>query len=210
MKKRVILFANGTVTKREISIVAENQFDLIVAADGGLSNAEHFGFIPDAVVGDFDSLPAGSQRHFPETRFVHRPSQNRCDLEKALIFCGENRCTDITVLGATGKRLDHTLGNLSLLTRYDARFHLRVLTPDAEVFIVRDKLKLTGKPGQSISLISLGEAQSVMTTGLKYPLSGDPLIFGQREGTSNEFSAGECTVSIRGGLLFVFRAYPEG
>lgn len=210
MKKSAILFANGQVTEREIAIAKENRFDLVVAADGGISNAERFGFVPDTVVGDFDSLPPDSQKRFPDTRFVHLPSQEQCDLEKALIFCEKEGITAVTLLGATGNRLDHTLGNLSLFTRYDGDLALRILTPEAEVFIVREHKELEGVPGQGVSLVPMGKARLVTTTGLKYPLSGETLAFGQREGTSNEFSSNHCTVSLTGGLLFLFRLYREG
>ncbi len=209
MKNRAILFANGQVTEREIAISRKTAFDMVVAADGGIVHAERFGFVPDAVVGDFDSLPPDSRKRFPGTRFVHQPSEERCDLEKTLIFCEKERISAITLLGVTGKRLDHTLGNLSLLIRYDRRFSLRILTPEAEVFIVRDSIKLDGIPGQGISLLPMGEAEEVSTSGLKYPLSCETLAFGQREGTSNEFSDSCCSISISGGLLFVFRLYPE-
>lgn len=209
MKKRAILFANGQVTEREVSITKKNRFDVVVAADGGIVHAERFGFVPDIVVGDFDSLPPGSQGRLQNTRFVHRPSQDQCDLEKSLIYCEKEELTSLILLGAAGKRLDHTLGNLSLLTRYDRRFQLRVLTPEAEVFIVRDRLELEGMPGQGVSLVPIGEARLVSTTGLKYPLSGETLAFGKREGTSNEFSSHRCTVSLENGLLIVFRLYPE-
>ncbi len=209
MKKQAILFANGEVTEREAAIAKQTAFDFVVAADGGIIHAERFGFIPDAVVGDFDSLPADNQTRFPDTRFIHRPSQEQCDLEKALIFCKSEGISTVTLLGATGKRLDHTLSNLSILTRYDQNLTLRILTPEAEVFIVRKHLELEGVPGQAVSLMPIGETTHVTTTGLKYPLSGETLAFGQREGTSNEFSSKHCTISLTGGLLFVFRLYPE-
>lgn len=209
MKKRAILFANGQVTEREVSIAKKNRFDVVVAADGGIVHAERFGFVPDIVVGDFDSLPPGSRDRFQNTCFVHRPSQDQCDLEKSLIYCEKEEITSLILLGAAGKRLDHTLGNLSLLTRYDRRFQLRVLTPEAELFIVRDRLELEGMPGQGVSLVPIGEARLVSTTGLKYPLSEETLAFGKREGTSNEFSSHRCTLSLKSGLLIVFRLYLE-
>jgi thiamine pyrophosphokinase len=209
MKKRAILFANGQVTEREVSIARGIGFNLVVAADGGIVHVERFGLVPNIVVGDFDSLPMDSRSRFPDAHFIHRPSQDQCDLEKALIQCEKEQITAITLLGATGKRPDHTLGNLSLLTRYDRRFQIRILTPEAEVFIVRDHLELEGMPGQGVSLVPIGEARLVSTTGLKYPLTGENLTFGKREGTSNEFSSHRCTVSLESGLLIVFRLYPE-
>ncbi|NOZ12283.1 MAG: thiamine diphosphokinase [Acidobacteria bacterium] len=209
MKKQAVLFANGEVTKRETAIAGQSGFDIVVAADGGIAHAKRFGYTPDAVVGDFDSLPEGIHRLFPRTRFIRRPSQEQCDLEKALIFCEEEGISTVILLGATGKRPDHTLGNLSVLLRHDRKLSLRILTPESEIFIVRKTLELKGIPGQAVSLVPMGEAIQVSTTGLKYPLNSETLRFGEREGTSNEFSSSRCSISLSGGVLFVFRLYPE-
>lgn len=205
--KTGLLFANGDITNREIRQLAEDQFDLIIAADGGAAAALKHGFRPACVVGDLDSVTPAVRQKLPGTIFVHRPSQESNDLEKALIHARQLGVTDLTVLGTDGQRLDHTLNNLSVLSRYDQDFDLRLLTPHAEVFIVRDRWDYRGPVGKTISLIPLARAGGVRTRGLAFPLDNDPLEFGQREGLSNYSTQESVSVRIRSGLLFVFVLY---
>ncbi len=202
--KTGLLFANGEVTGAEIKHLGETHFDVVLAADGGAAVALQHGFKPACVVGDLDSLTPAVRQKLPGTIFVHRPSQESNDLEKSLQHALQLDVTDLTVLGAAGKRLDHTLNNLSVLSRYDQEINLRLLTPHAEVFIVRDRWEYNGPAGQTISLIPLARAGGVRTRGLAFPLDNDPLIFGQREGLSNYSTAESVSVRIRSGLLFVF------
>jgi len=199
-----LLFANGEVSRREIALIRSMAFDRVAAADGGLLAALNHGFRPDAVIGDFDSVPAEIKGSLSAVHWVHRPSQEQCDLEKALAWLKETGSTAVTVLGFAGKRLDHTLSNLSVLARWDRELDLTLLTPDAEVFIVRDRVELIGNPGRLVSLVPFCSADQVVTTGLRYPLNKEPLAFGKREGVSNEMTGESATITIGGGLLFVF------
>ena len=123
--KNALLFANGEVTAKELNKVKGRSFDVVVAADGGAGNALLSVFLPDYIVGDLDSMTPEIKEKLPETQFIRKPSQELNDLEKTLIFCEEKGITEITLLGITGKRLDHTLNNLSVLCRYIQKFHLK-------------------------------------------------------------------------------------
>ena len=204
---RAILFANGTVTGPELRGLTPETFSRIIAADGGSTAALQHGFIPDTVVGDFDSITADVKIRLKNADWAHRPSQELCDLEKALILCLEAGLTDLTVVGFAGKRLDHTWANLSILARYDRRFRFTLLTPHARLYLVRDRIQLDTRPGQTVSLVPLLPVDTVTTNGLRYPLNGEPLAMAFREGTSNEATETEVSITISGGLLAVFVAY---
>ena len=72
-----------------------------------------------AIVGDMDSIPESLRVGFAE-RLVVRPEQDVNDLWKALTYATEHGFHDITVLGAFGRREDHSIGNIMLLA---ARLH---------------------------------------------------------------------------------------
>ena len=57
-------------------------------------------------------------RRFPNALVVPTPDQDFADLEKAVLLARERGATHIAMLGATGGRMDHTLGNFALLQRY--------------------------------------------------------------------------------------------
>ena len=202
--KSALLIANGEVTASEIKKIRDEQFDLIVAADGGALAAQKYGYDPDYVIGDFDSLTPQAKLKLPKTQFILRPSQELNDLEKTLKFCERKKVAQITILGACGKRLDHTLNNLSVLARYDQTFKLNIYDAYSQIFLVRDQFTCYGEPGQLISLIPSGTVEGVTTEGLAFPLKNEPLIFGPREGLSNYIVSNPVNVTLKSGLLFVF------
>jgi thiamine pyrophosphokinase len=206
--KKGLLFANGLVTQNQVKKISNIVFDFIVAADGGVSHAFTWGFKPDYVVGDLDSVDEHIKSKLKPTQFIHLPSQELNDLEKSLNFCKNLDINDLTIVGLTGKRLDHTINNLSVVSRYDSIFKLTIYDANAQIHLVRDKFTFDGVIGQTISLISIGKVGGITTEGLAYPLNNESLIFGEREGASNEIVSTPIKVQIKSGLLFIFTLYP--
>lgn len=202
--KSALLFANGQVARSEIKRIQHEHFDVIVAADGGADKAYRNGYFPDYVIGDFDSLSPQVKLKLSKAQFILRPSQELNDLEKALMFCEKLSIESLTLLGVCGKRLDHTLNNLSVISRYDQKFHLKIYDVNSRIFLVRDKWVYAGKSKQLISLIPQGIAEGITTKGLAFPLKNESLAFGQREGLSNYIISNPVSVSLTDGLLFVF------
>ena len=209
MEPRALLLANGEVTRREIQRLSSVQFKWIVAADGGAHHALRWNLPLHYIVGDLDSVPPKLRSQLPETRFIHRPSQEHNDLEKTLQFCQELGVVHLTLLGMTGKRLDHTLTNLSVLSRYDHCFRLTILDPHGEMFLVREHFTYTGKIGQLISLLPLYTAEGITTRGLAFPLNHESLHWGKREGLSNYIVENPVQLSIKRGRLLVMALYPD-
>lgn len=202
--KRALFFAHGEVTEKEFRKIRDERFDLVIAADGGALNALSGGYLPDYVVGDLDSITPGVEKQLSGAKLISRPSQELNDLEKALQFCEELGLRDITLLGIGGKRLDHTLNNLSVLSRYDERFHFTIYDAYSRIYLVRKRWEYSGTINQLISLIPLGRVEGVVTEGLAFPLKNEPLVFGEREGLSNYIVSNPVRVSVRSGLIFIF------
>ncbi len=208
--KKALLFANGQVGQHEIGRIEAENFDVIVAADGGVRNALSVDRTPHYVIGDLDSIGSSLREQLGQTKFICLPSQELNDLEKSLQFCESLNITHITLLGISGKRLDHTLNNLSVLCRYDQRFHLTIYDPYSQIYLVRDVWEYTGREGQLISLIPLGRVGGITTVGLAFPLQEESLSFGYREGLSNYIVQNPVTLRIREGVLAVFVIYRKG
>lgn len=200
----ILLFANGEVNESAVAKIAGDAFDMIIAADGGVHNALAHGFTPQIVIGDLDSTTGTVRETYPDIQWIHRPSQEINDLEKALIYCREIGGSDLTLLGIGGKRLDHTLNNLSVLSRYDEHMRLSIYDHHSQIFFVRDYWEYPGAADQLISLIPLGRVDRVRTKGLAFPLNDEPLHFGEREGLSNYIVSPPASVSVSGGLLLIF------
>jgi thiamine pyrophosphokinase len=181
----------------------------VLAADGGGNHLARIGVRPDAVVGDLDSIRPGVRRWIGEERMVLRPDQEFTDLHKTLAFAFDERgATEVTVLAATGGRLDHALENLALLARWAARGSLMLRDERHRVVPVLGRTEFVTAKGQAISLMPVGRCPRVWTRGLHWELSGEPLDLADRTGVSNLAAGARVEVRVEGGALLVFLSEP--
>ncbi len=192
----------------------------VVAADGGLANADALGLAPTCIVGDLDSAdPARvAQAAASGVRIVRATvAKDESDTELAVIEAVRIGATSVTVLGALGgPRLDHALANVWLLALpalagipavlLDERARVSLLTapsPDGGVA----RRRLVGRTGSIVSLLPFGgDVEGVTTTGLRYPLHDEPLLTGPARGLSNVVIGPDAAVAVRGGRLLVIEA----
>ena len=115
---------------------------------------------------------------------------------------------NIVILGATGKREDHTLGNLSLLAEYHRQTAGIRLVTDHGIFTVAEGIvQYDAVPGQQISLIAVDPGTRVTSGGLKYPLN-DLALSMWWQGTLNEALQETFTLQITPGhRLLVFQNF---
>lgn len=173
----------------------------VVCCDGAANAYIRAGGMPDAIVGDGDSLlPELKERY---ASLVHSESeQDTNDLSKAFRFCLSRGRKDITIMGATGKREDHTIGNISLLADYMEQAEVRMLT-DYGIFVpIKEDSLFRSYRGQQVSIFNMG-VTALSAEGLVYPLSA---FTNWWQGTLNEAS-GESFVIHTDGKVLVFRAY---
>ncbi len=183
---------------------------LLLAADGGANHLARIGLRPAAVVGDLDSIRPGVRRWVGEERVVHRPDQDHTDLDKTLAYAlAECSSDSVTILAATGGRLDHAMENLGLLLRWSERGDVEVRDAATRILPVRGgRLVADVVPGQTVSLVAPGRCEGVSTAGLRWPLAGEVLDLAERSGVSNVAVADRIEVSVERGGLLVFLAAP--
>lgn len=177
----------------------------IICADGGANKVRSFGITPDCIIGDLDSITNATRRYYASVPVIHVARQDSTDLEKALDYLLEQRFRSAAVVGATGDRPDHTMGNFSILVKYHKKILLQFIDERCEISVIQKKIRFKTFAGQKISLVPMGKCSGVTTSGLKYPLHNEPLEPGVREGTSNEAFARTAAVSVRQGNLLLFR-----
>ena len=207
-----VLLANGPLVLSPAIRALVSAADRLMGVDGGSRHLHALERLPDVAVGDMDSIPedllaryrdAGIEMH------LHPPKKDATDLELALELALGRGATRISILGGTGGRLDHTLGNLFLLARcLPAGIPACVLDEGQCVHLTDRALTLTGAVGDTLSLLpATPEARGVSLTGLEYPLVDASLTFGTSWGMSNVFTEETVTVTLREGRLFVFHLY---
>ena len=179
--------------------------DLVVAADGGANHLARVGVRPSAVVGDLDSITRAVRLWVGEERLVHRDDQEHTDLHKTLTYCFDERAvTEMTVMAATGGRLDHTLENLVLLSRFGSRGSLTLLTGEQRIVAVHDEMVTATAPGDTVSLMPLDCCPRVWTEGLHWELHGEPMDLASMRSVSNRAEGESIRVRSVGGVVLLF------
>ena len=174
MSEKILVVANGEPPSFELLQNLFKDHQQLVAVDGGLSTCLKYGFEPDLLMGDFDSISKEIRSEFTHVPQIHIPDQNKSDLEKTLSYLFDSHPEVITVCGALGKRLDHTLVNIHLLTRYPEE--LKFASDTETCFALKKSSLLSCQIGQTLSLIPVStHVSGVITHGLKWELHGDEL-----------------------------------
>jgi thiamine pyrophosphokinase len=181
--------------------------DLIVCCDGAAEKLVSHGMEPGIITGDLDSVSPGLKRKY-KSILVHDDDQETNDLTKAVRWCVSHRIKEVVILGATGLREDHTLGNISLLADYNRDLKAIMLTDTGSFRAFDHTVTIDSFPGQQVSLFSLDPGLAVTSTGLRYPLQNIKLTSWWR-GTLNEAISDNFTLVCEGGNLIVFMKYPE-
>jgi thiamine pyrophosphokinase len=205
--KRAILFANGDFPANDSLMIEEDDF--LVAVDGGLRHLLFLGLTPQLLIGDLDSvtphdLDSCIQWGIEILRFP--PEKDETDLELAVLDSLQRGFNDIVITCAVGGRLDHTLGNLSLLGLPELKgTHTRISHGATTIYLVNGRIDLPTSPGALISLLPWGEAvQGVTTSGLQYPLKDATLYPWKTRGLSNVATSTQISVTVKSGQLLLF------
>ena len=188
-----MLLGGGAVAEADVH-AALTIAPRLVAADGGGDRALAMGLLPDAVIGDMDSLsPEGRARLGDRVHEI--AEQDSTDFGKCLMHVAADFYLG---LGFTGMRLDHTLATLAYVA---ARPDLRVILFAEEEVIFRapTRLALDLPVGSRFSLFPFGTVTG-RSTGLRWPIEGITFTPSGRVGTSNEVS-GPVTLEISGPML---------
>ena len=112
-----VILANGEYPSSFLPLQILDEAPYVVCCDGGADTFISNGRLPDVIVGDGDSLSATTRERYA-TLLYHNPDQETNDQTKAVQFLLAQGKRRIAIVGATGKREDHTIGNISLLIEY--------------------------------------------------------------------------------------------
>ena len=178
--------------------------DWFICADGGANTASRFGCAPDLIIGDLDSIEKETLAIFSNVDVKKLKDQNSTDLEKALTAALRKKCKEIIVLGATGGRLDHAIGNLSALVKFSRKAHITFIDDKGEFLAVNCSKEFNLPIGTTISLLPLSQCSGIVTKGLKWNLKNESLELGVRESTSNVIVSSPANIKVRKGSLIIF------
>ena len=183
--------------------------DFVVFCDSGLKHLEQLQVKPSLIVGDFDSH---ENPHLDVETIVLPCEKDDTDTVFAVKEAIKRGFDDFLLIGVVGARLDHTLGNVSILLYLDSLGKKGCIIDDySEMEIVSHKPVFIPDDYSFFSLLNIsGCAKGVTITGAKYPLSGAEISREYQYGVSNEVLPGEsATVSVTNGKLLLIKIYNQ-
>ena len=204
--RRALILGNGIPPSRALFESFMRDEPLLLCADGGGNTAARYGYVPDYIVGDLDSLEEASKAGVAAEHIVCVDADDTStDMHKALRLALELGVAEAVLVGFTGGRTDHILWNLSLLKTFQKQLRLRLVDDYCDIRLIDGSICFKGKIGQHISLCPLtGPVEEIETTGLKFALHGETLSPGIRDGISNEIIDNPVEIRVgKGDLLLV-------
>ena len=203
MKNKVydaVIVAGGEYPTAPQPLEVLQSAPFVVCCDGAADRYIATGGVPDAIVGDGDSISAANRKNYAHLLHVISEQETN-DQTKAVRFLMERGKRRIAIVGATGRREDHTIGNISLLIEY-ARAGGDVCSfTDHGMFIpCNGTTTHKCRKGQQVSIFSI-TAKDLSAEGLLYPIYD---FNNWWQGTLNECTGDEFTINAKGEyLLFI-------
>lgn len=219
MKKEItgLIVTGGTMNYGFAGRFLENRtFDKVIAVDDGLASLHKLHLKPDAIVGDFDTVDPevlAEYKSCPDeiTWEIHRPEKDETDTELALDTAIKLGCTKLILLGATGGRMDHFIGNIHLLYACLKKGVEAAIADEKNWITVLDRGRTFAAEevkGKYISFLPLsGEVKGITLTGFKYPLHKKDIDIGTSLCISNELTGEKGTIDFDSGTLICVESH---
>lgn len=210
---RVVLVSGGMLEEAAVEeLLRTRPFDKLIGIDRGVEFLHTYGFTPDLIVGDFDSLQEEILENYkgkvPIRQF--NPEKDATDTEIGIRAAMEMGADDMVILGGTGTRLDHVLANIQILQiPLEQGIEACMLDGHNRIRLLRKGIKLHREHmfGKYISFLPLTqEVTGVSLRGFKYPLDKHTMTGGRSLGVSNEMIADEAEVSLEQGILVMIES----
>jgi len=210
--KSILIFTGGMIdlvwTRKWL---ATKQFDYVIAADKGLLYADELNCKVNYILGDFDSVDNNLLEKYRSlnVELITFPCEkDYTDTHLAIETAIEKGASEITILGATGSRMDHTMSNIQnmkIALNFDIPCY--IVNEYNKIYLATKivVIKKSEQFGKFISLIPFSESVTGLTlTGFHYPLNKYLMNQGLSVGISNEIVEEKGIIEFEDGILVVF------
>ncbi len=181
--------------------------DYMIFCDSGCRHMEALGRMPDLIVGDFDS---SENPHLEAETIVLPCVKDDTDTVFAVKEAVRRGFDDVLLIGVIGGRLDHTLGNVSILVYLDSLGKKGMIIDDySEMEIVSGEPAFIDDSFPFFSLLNItGTAKGITVENAKYPLNGAEITCEYQYGVSNEVLPKQTAkVTVAEGKLLLIRDF---
>ncbi|MGO1579986.1 MAG: thiamine diphosphokinase [Peptoniphilaceae bacterium] len=206
-----ILIASGNKIKFSILEEYIKSDNFIVCADGGIKNFLHTNLKPNLIVGDFDSISEEGKSFIKSNNIEVKtfpPEKDFTDSELALDELMKRRVDEIILLGVTGSRLDHTLGNLLMLKKLYKKVSAKIIDNNNEIiYFEKGKYKLFKDKYEYLSVIAISDEVKYSSRGLYYEVNNLTLNNDSIRGVSNKILSESAELIIHSGSGFFIKSF---
>ncbi len=202
-KMKAVLIANGEIKDYEYIKEYIKNDCYIISVDGGFDHLLKLGKKPDILIGDLDSVKGDNG---DIKKVVFPVKKDFTDSELAIEYAIDKGFSELVLIGFLGDRMDHTLTNIFLLSRYDY-IDIIIIDEHNEIRLGKEENVISGKKGDIVSLIPICEdLEGVTTKGLEYPLMEEKLLFGMGRGVSNKMTGDIAFVNVKKGKFLLIKS----
>jgi len=215
MYSKIVVISGGSIVDEFAkNWIEAYQPDYIIVADSGMEFMKRVSLVPDMIIGDFDSVHPETLAYFKGQQEISlkelNPVKDDTDTEFAIRQAIALGAKEITVLGATGTRLDHVLGNVALLgIGLKEQVMIQLVDSHNRIRMIDKPMKLT-KENQFGAFVSLlpysGKVKNVTLKGFKYSLENATMDVFSSLGISNEIMETEAEILFEEGILLVIES----
>ncbi len=200
----LVIVANGTYPTHYVPLKILKEASSILACDGAANSLIENKFVPDLIIGDMDSISKINKNKFDD-RLIIIKDQSQNDLRKAINYAKDNNINNISIIGATGKREDHMIGNIFSIQDYN-ELDIKIYTDNGIFTCIHKSQKVESFIGQQVSLFSTDPTIKITSYNLMYNFNRSSITHLYR-GTSNECTNNQFELKISHGSITIFQQY---
>jgi len=212
--QNTLIVTGGSINKSFLERhLQENKYNYIIASDKGLEVLDSLNIKPNYIIGDFDSIDTNVLNKYINSKNIElvklNPIKDFTDTHMALKHAIEINSTNITILGAIGTRIDHTIANISVLKEaLEKNILCTILNEQNKIFLIDKNITIKKEIEYPfISLIPLTtQVFGISLKGFKYNLENATISIGESIGISNEQIENEAEIGIKEGVLIVVKS----
>lgn len=198
-------------------LIKKSGYEVIIAADSGMNFLYKNNIMPDVVVGDFDSVDKEALEYFRAFENIEiqmlNPEKDDTDTEYAIRYAISKGADSITLIGATGTRLDHVMANICLLgIGFEENVEIEIIDKNNRIRLMNHSFSIEKNKqfGKYISLIPFEKVvKGVTLKGMKYNLDDYDMGGYNSLGVSNEIVDDVAEISFKEGVMLVIESKDE-
>lgn len=201
--------AGGDLDESLLADVRSNEY--IIGVDRGAYWLLSHDVVPDAAIGDFDSVSTRQLEEIIKRINIvqkHPPEKDFTDLELALEYALSQHMESVTIYGSLGTRMDHTLAGIALLERFaEGEVDIRIVNTTNSISVATGETTIIQTDRYSyFSILPITDSAVVTLSGCKYPIDHLRIVRGQTIGISNEVTEKEVSAHVHEGKVLVIQS----